>query len=123
MISIEITGIQALQQALAHLATQGARAMVQAVQAEAERILDASQPLVPVDTGLLLSTGLVEQTHDGAEISYGGKGLAPYALVVHERTDTHHPVGQHHYLSQPVFAATADMAQRLAAEVALAFQR
>lgn len=89
---------------------------------EATRIMAASQPLVPVLTGLLRSTGAVETEGTPASdpvvaLSYGGKGLAPYAGVVHERTDTHHPVGQHHYLSEPFFAATAGMEERLSATI------
>jgi hypothetical protein len=122
MVTVELIGIQELSQAFGRLAAQAGRAMVQAVQAEAERILEASQPLVPVDTGNLRSTGTVLRDAHGAEIRYGGFGAAPYSIVVHERTDVRHPVGQHHFLSQPVFEATADMAQRLAQDVAHALR-
>jgi hypothetical protein len=65
-----------------------------------------------------VSSGLVIRQADGADVRYGAFGLVPYALVVHERTDTHHPVGQHHYLSAVVLQATGDMAGRLAADMA-----
>jgi hypothetical protein len=117
MFTLELQGLPQLQAAFQRLAGQGQQALIQALQAEAERLLEESLPLVPIDTGLLVSTGMVEAQPAGADIRYGGHGLAPYALVVHERTDTHHPVGQHHYLSAPVLAATGDMAQRLAADM------
>ena len=122
MFSLEITGIEQLQQTLRAMATRVEQAMVQAIQAEADRILEASRPLVPVDTGLLVSTGLVRTLQDGAEVRYGGNGLAPYAMVVHERTDVNHPIGQHHYLQAALFEATADMPQRLGPVVAQAMR-
>jgi hypothetical protein len=71
------------------------------------------------DTGLLVSSGMVEAQGDGADIRYGGHGLAFYAALVHEWVEQNHPNGgQHHYLSQPFLAATGDMAQRLAADIA-----
>lgn len=124
VITIDIQGIPELAQALQRIAVQAERAFVQALQEEAERILEASQPLVPVDTGLLVSTGLVERLHDGATMSYGGKGLAPYAAVVEFDTTMRHPNGgQSHFLQQPFFEATADMPQRLAPAVEQALRR
>jgi hypothetical protein len=119
MITIDIQGIPQLTQALQRLAQQAQQALVLAMQAEAERILDASIPLVPVDTGLLVSSGMVEQHSDGADIRYGGHGLAPYAIIVHEDTAMNHPNGgQSHYLSAAFLAATGDMPQRLATDMA-----
>jgi hypothetical protein len=119
LISVEITGIPHLQQALQRLAGQAHQALVLALQQEAERILEESIPLVPVDTGLLVSSGMVEAQGDGADIRYGGHGLAFYAALVHEWVEQPHPNGgQHHYLSQPFLAATGDMAGRLAADMA-----
>jgi hypothetical protein len=123
MVTIEITGLAELQRTLQTLGQQVERAMVQAMRAEAERVLEASQPLVPVDTGLLRSTGLVRELHDGAEVRYGGFGLAPYSILQHEETSYHHTVGQHHYLSQALFAAMDSMPPRLAQDVAAARRR
>jgi hypothetical protein len=53
-----------------------------------------------------------------ATVGYGGRGLAPYALIQHENTEFNHPNGgQHHYLSQPFFEATAGMTERIGAYV------
>lgn len=118
MFTIDFQGIPELQRAFQRLAVQAEQALVQAIQAEADRILEASYPLVPVDTGALISSGAVINSHDGADIRYGNFGAVPYALVVHERTDTNHPRGgQHHFLSAVVLEATGDMAQRLAADM------
>ncbi len=48
MFSLEIMGLPQLQQAFQRLAQQAEAALVAALQAEAERILDDSFPLVPV---------------------------------------------------------------------------
>jgi len=110
--------VQALQQ----LPAAFSAAIAQAIYEEALRIMAASQPLVPVDTGLLRSSGRVETENvpgpDAVvKLSYGGNGQAPYAIYVHERTGLNHPVGQDHFLSAPFYAATAGMAERLAASI------
>jgi hypothetical protein len=106
-------------QRLAQLPDKAYEAVAKALYEEAIAIMAKSQPLCPVDTGLLRSTGTVEtENSPGPEavvtLSYGGKGQAPYAVYVHERTDLHHPVGQHHFLSAPFYEATAGMTERLA---------
>jgi hypothetical protein len=97
-----------------------------AIQQEADAILEASQPLVPVDTGALKASGLVGDLQQDAQtvsimISYGGPGEgfertpSQYAITVHEDTTMRHPRGgQSHFLSQPVFEATQGMLDRLA---------
>ncbi|HEX6827147.1 MAG TPA: hypothetical protein VF077_12590 [Nitrospiraceae bacterium] len=102
-------------------------ALSRALYAEGLTIMARSQPLVPVDTGLLRSTGRVdlvpaEGLGVAVLLSYGGEGLAPYAVYVHERTGLHHPVGQDHYLSQPLYEATAGMLERLSAAVHTALE-
>ena len=74
-------------------------------------ILAASQPLVPVDTGALKRSGLVEPDPKGASVLiYGGTGFTnprtgrviDYAGVVHYRKGVKHPVGQDQYVGQPL---------------------
>lgn len=118
MFTLTLEGLPQLQQALQRLAMQAHQALVLALQAEAERIFEESLPLVPVDTTLLILTGMVEEHPAGADIRYGGHGLAPYAAIQHEETSFNHPNGgQHHYLSAVVLSATGDMTQRLAADM------
>jgi hypothetical protein len=123
MITVELEGIEALRQSWQRLQAQVGPAVAHALKTEADQILEASWPLVPVDTTLLILTGMVEgPTASGHEttvdIRYGGHGLAPYAIVQHENTTFHHPNGgQHHYLSEPVFTATGGMAERLGARI------
>jgi hypothetical protein len=121
MITIEFEGIEALRQSWQRLQVRVGPAVAHALKTEADQILEASFPLVPVDSTLLILTGMVEgPTASGQEtrvdIRYGGHGLAPYAIVQHENTTFNHPNGgQHHFLSEPVFTATGGMAERLGA--------
>ena len=77
----------------------------------ARAILEASQPLVPVETGALKGSGRVEPAPKGASVLiYGGGGftnprtgrVVDYAGVVHYRLDVKHPVGQAQYVGQPL---------------------
>lgn len=119
MLTIAFDGIPQLTQALQRLAAQAQQALVLALDAEANRILEASHPLVPLDTGALVSSGTVITQADSSEVRYGNFGAVPYALVQHEETAFNHPRGgEHHYLSKPFLEATGDMAQRLATDIA-----
>jgi hypothetical protein len=74
-----------------------------AVNAVAERVLTASQQLVPLLEGTLEQSGTVsKKATEGdlfAELSYG----TPYGRYQHERTDLRHPNGrQAKYLSDPL---------------------
>jgi len=124
----EMTGVAEVLQQLQQLPQALAQAGQVALLAEGNAIMGQSQRLVPVLSGLLRSTGAVRPEDlspiggSTVTLSYGGNGLAPYAAVVHERTDVHHPIGTHHYLSQPFYEATAGMAERLAEAIAHALR-
>ena len=77
----------------------------------ARAILEASQPLVPVDTGALRRSGRVEKEKGNASVMvYGGGGFTnprtkrviDYAGYVHYRLDVKHPVGQSQYVGDPL---------------------
>lgn len=121
-----VTGIAELQQRLQALSAEVPFLMSIALQQEAEAILEASQALVPVETGALRASGqTLDVTIRGAMvetgISYGGPGEgfertpSEYAIKVHEDTTMRHPRGgQSHFLSQPLFAATEDILKNVA---------
>jgi hypothetical protein len=74
---------------------------------EASVVFARSQMLVPVDTGLLRSSGYVSPVQaDGktsyVEISYGGPASA-YAMIVHEGFARHAEPTQRKYLEQPLY--------------------
>lgn len=115
MITLTFEGFNVVQQRLQVLTTLLPQQAVQGVQQEAERILEASWPLTPVDTGLMLSTGLVIAQPQGADIRVGGFGLAPYTALVHEDVTMNHPNGgQAMFLAEPFWAATGTLLQRIA---------
>ena len=77
----------------------------------ARAILEASQPLVPVETGALKGSGRVEPGPKGAAVLiYGGgnftnprtKRKIDYAGYVHYRLDVKHPIGQAQFVGQPL---------------------
>src|SRR5262245_9243778 len=124
----ELTGVPELQQRLQLLAQQIVFLGGIALEQEADAILEASQPLVPVDTGSLKASGKVDTiTIAGPVVSTGVRyrgtvgvqGRIPerYAIIVHEDTTKHHPIGQDHYLSAAAFAATAGMLARIAEQL------
>jgi len=126
----ELTGLDTVRQRLEQIRTEIVFSAGIAVQQEADAILEASRPLVPVDTGSLRDSGKVD---DWAIISpgivqagvrYGGTvgrlGRVPerYAYLVEVDMLMPHPRGgQSHYLSQPTFQATAGMLARIAEQV------
>lgn len=119
MLQIEWQGIDALSRALDRLRQQALPALALALQQEARSILEASQQLVPVDTGALRASGVTEGPEmDGSTVTmtirYGDHGRLAYAAAQEFRTDYQHPHGQSHYLSQATFEAVGGMAQRLA---------
>ena len=129
----EVTGIAELQQRLQALAAEVTPLMAIALQQQGESIWEASQALVPVDTGALRESGTVSDAAisglvASVEISYGGPGTgfartpSEYAIKVHEDTTMRHPRGgQSHFLSQPFFAATQDLLEELADAIRIAF--
>jgi hypothetical protein len=96
-------------------------ALAAAVTLEAEELITASEPLVPVDEGVLRGSGHVapaEETIDGVSVTCGYGGAAEaYALVQHERLDYHHRVGQAKYLEEPYLARAGGSTERIAATV------
>lgn len=116
MFTLDVTGVPEVLQRLSILATTLPPDLLRAVDTEANAILEASHPLVPHDTGALVSSGTVRSDAQGSEIRYGNFGAVPYAAIQHFNVEYNHPQGGGpFYLQQPYFAATAGMLERLAA--------
>lgn len=133
---VEMEGIEALQKILDNIDDPATRqGLGQAMQGFATKILNESKKLVPVDTGALRNSGMVEGPDidsEGVEvaITYGGVG-AQYAAVVHEDMSmSHSPTlntkitkkprrGQAKFLEIPVKAHE----DRFARDVATRFAR
>lgn len=75
-------------------------------------LLQRSQALVPTDSGGLRSSGSVKASGETVSVEYS----APYAVIVHERTDVRHDDGQAKFLEQP-FLDTDRVGQVLAEKI------
>ena len=90
----------------------------QAINEEAQIAFEKSQDLVPVDTGVLRASGVLETAAIQGdkivvEMGYGG-AAKEYALIVHERLDVNHASPtQAKYLEQPALEAQATLGPRI----------
>ena len=127
----EMTGFEVLERRLQEINALVLPISGLALQQEAEAILAASQPLVPVDTGELRNSGHVEDvtltaTTAQSGVRYGGPGTGQrrpeeYAARIEFDVTLNHPHGgQAFYLSTPTFAAVQGMAERLAEAIRIA---
>lgn len=129
MIQVEVQGLPALQQRLAQLLAQTTPAVSEGLYRAGNDIMGESVRLVPVDTGLLRSTAHVETpqqqgTRVVVQLSYGGHGIAEYAVRQHFDATLNHPNGgQAFYLQQPLYAAAATIAHHLATTLRTAWGR
>lgn len=115
-----------IRRGLQHINDQIVPAASEVVVEQAEVILAQSQPLVPVKTGNLQSTGEAHLSRIGArtgataQVSYGGRGQADYAVYIHEGLHLNHPNGgQAKYLQQPLLEALNWLGQAFAAGLAV----
>jgi hypothetical protein len=106
---IEVEGLAELVNGLVRAGqeTDVRNSFALALAEEASVVFARSQMLVPVDTGLLRSSGYVSPVQaDGktsyVEISYGGPASA-YAMIVHEGFARHAEPTQRKYLEQPLY--------------------
>lgn len=102
----EVTGVSSLKRKLTKALREHNERVAKALEEAGIKLLELSQPLVPVDTGLLKSTGKVTRRREGwdavVEVSYGND-KAFYATWVHEDLDAFHLAGtQAKYLEQPL---------------------
>jgi len=106
---VEVEGLSELINGLVQAGreTDVRNSFAMALAEEASVVFARSQMLVPVDTGLLRSSGYVSPVQsDGktsyVEISYGGPASA-YAMIVHEGFARHAEPTQRKYLEQPLY--------------------
>jgi ABC-type tungstate transport system permease subunit len=119
MATLELAGLEAMIQRLQRLATSPLPAVREALRTEGNQIIRMANTLVPVDTGLLRSTGHVEEPRQQGPVvtvAVGyGQGMAPYAARIEFDVTLNHPHGgQAHFLQAALLGATAGMPQRLA---------
>ncbi len=88
---------------------------------QAEQIMTAAKLETPVDTGNLRASGHVQAPiREGQQVSvaegFGGVA-APYAVIVHENLEAHHPVGKAKFLEDPYRAKLGTIVNDLAADL------
>jgi hypothetical protein len=117
-IKVSMKGGPELRKKLEELAKRYPEAAGAALYQEALRIMAASVLKTPVDTGRLRASAYVgpPEREGGKLIVREGYGVE-YAAAVHERTETHHPVGQAKFLESALSDATGDFQENLAARI------
>lgn len=116
--SVVIRGLPEVRAALRRYGRRANKGLAAGLYQEGERIMAVSKTEVPVDQGVLRSTGHVQLPKEEAgrvsvTLGYGGPA-APYALRQHEELSYRHTVGKAKYLSDPADAAMAGMDRRIA---------
>ena len=115
---LEFDNIDRLMRLLIRSGSQAPTRLAAALYDEANEIFSQSQDEVPVDTGVLRSSGRVHAPAISSreilvEISYGG-AAAPYALRQHENESYNHAPGRKSkYLSDPVEDRLPDLGNNI----------
>lgn len=113
-LQISVKGQEEIRKKLDELARKYPRALAGALYQEGAELLSDSLRRVPVEFGVLRSSGYVAPPtgleEPVVEIGYG----TDYAVPVHERTGAHHEVGEAKYLERAVDARTGGMLERIA---------
>ena len=122
-MSIELKGAAELRQTLRRVVREMPKEASRALFEEALIETKESQKRTPVDTGALRAsheTGrpVMSGQDISVTISVGGPA-APYALVVHERLEAFHKVGQAKFLESTIMESRPFMAARVARRIDL----
>ena len=88
----------------------------QAVNHGAELLRGDSQPLAPIDTGVLRGTAQVTPASGGDHTAYVSYDT-PYAARQHEELGWRHDEGQAKYLEEPLVSNEAKYAQAIASRL------
>ena len=124
MASLQIKGLEPLMAAFTAAGEEAPKLAARALHEEALEAFSISQLLVPVEYGVLRSSGVVHPpvisgTKTMVRITYGG-GAADYAIYVHEFPPSrarHASPTRWKYLEYPVKRYSEGMAARMAARV------
>lgn len=100
MSNVTVKGLETLQSQINDIPNRTMKGIEKAMGI----IYDASQPLVPVDTGALKRSGVIQQTDKGYKIKYHSESPSGYnyAVIQHENTSFNHRVGQAKYLEDAI---------------------
>ncbi len=123
MFNFRIAGVKALVANLTGIAAATPKNIAAALYREAQIEMTESKKRVPVDTGALRASGVVQKpVFDGKNISvtlgYGGPSV-DYAFKVHEDLQAFHKVGQAKYLESVILESAPHLAERIAKRIDL----
>jgi len=118
-MSIVVIGTPELRLRLKELGDRAEKELGGALYREGEKIMATSKrDYVPVDTGMLRSTGHVRLPQKGPVVYFGYGGPASkYARVQHDGM-YHHKIGERKYLERPLMIAIPGMGDRIAKSLA-----
>lgn len=115
---VRMTGASEMRKELRAAARAHPGLVLQALAVEAEIEMTEAKQRTPVDTGALRASGHVDAPRQESsevfaiDLAFGGPA-APYAAIVHEDPDAHHPVGQWKYLESVVLESAPYLAERV----------
>ena len=123
MANFTLTGTKELEERLTAIAATAPQTLASALYREAQIEMTESKKRVPVDTGALRSSGVVDKPQfDGNNISvrlgYGGTAV-DYAFRVHEDLEAFHKVGQAKYLESVILESAPHLLERIAKRIDL----
>lgn len=101
MSKVKIKGLERLEKSIDNIPNK----TMEGIEKAMEIIYQASQPKVPVDTGRLKESGVVEEVPNGYKIKYHANNPKTgynYAPIQHENLNFNHKVGQAKYLEDAV---------------------
>ena len=124
---VRILGLAAVKRAMRKYGRAANRGLASGLFIEGEKIMAVSKTEVPVDEGILRSTGHVKPPEEVqgvvvVEMGYGGPA-ARYAAAQHERLDYRHRVGKARYLADPAEAAAPRIPGNLARHIEREMER
>lgn len=124
---MKFEGAAEFNKALAQAGALALPALAVAVTEEQSAVITSAQERTPVDTGVLRGSGTVlkpKLSATGVTVEAGFGGAAQeYAIVVHERMDVNHPVGQAKFLESAFLERVKDVPKNIAQRVELAWRR
>ena len=106
-MTLEIEGFEELERTLTRIGKNVTAQAERGLGDQSAKILEASNRLVPVDTGELKDSGSVTKVERrGDVIEATVEYTADHAAPVHENLDARHPAGQAKFLQEPFLQTT-----------------
>lgn len=122
-MSEHFEGAADMAEKIARICTQTQQRIGSALYREGLDVMKDSMRRTPVDTGALRASHELQPVQGrGDETSItiqAGGPSAPYGLIVHERLDVNHPVGEAKFLENAINAAKPGLLDRMAARLKL----